>query len=167
MRFHARFAGHLAVRPALNDAEYEYLTAFADSRRHRGRGHPYAVPGHPRDDGPGTATDDYNEPAEGQPDLWCPWTPSCEGNCLAIQNDGQKVDAPVEWLKYVVAHFLRPKAKAASSGLADFDDFTFDHRVSGAVAMFREDTGALTAIRSNGLSVTEQVLAPGEPMSWW
>jgi len=50
---------------------------------------------------------DYNRPPNGQPALWCQWTPSEDGN--AIQwDEGEKFYSYVEWLKYLIEHFLAP-----------------------------------------------------------
>lgn len=50
---------------------------------------------------------DYNRPPSGQPGLWCQWIPTSDGQ--GIQWDGQeKFYKYVEWLQYVVNHFLEP-----------------------------------------------------------
>jgi hypothetical protein len=47
----------------------------------------------------------YNEPPEGQPGLWCQWVPNEEGT--AIEWDGgEKFYNYVEWLQYLIHHFL-------------------------------------------------------------
>lgn len=51
--------------------------------------------------------DDYNGPPEGQPGLWCQWEPNEDGT--AIHHDqGEKFYHYVEWLKYLIHHFLAP-----------------------------------------------------------
>ena len=46
-------------------------------------------------------------PCEGQPGLWCQWVPSEDG--LEISWDGsEKFYMYVEWLEYLVKHFLKP-----------------------------------------------------------
>ena len=50
---------------------------------------------------------DSNEPPTGQPGLWCQWEPNEDGT--AIQHDeGEKFYNYVEWLRYLVEHFLAP-----------------------------------------------------------
>lgn len=50
---------------------------------------------------------DYNHEPEGQPGLWCQWTPSEDG--AAIEWDqGEKFYYYGEWLAYIVEHFLKP-----------------------------------------------------------
>jgi hypothetical protein len=46
--------------------------------------------------------------AEGaQPGLWCQWTPS-EGGTTIRWDEGEKFYEYVEWLRYLIEHFLRP-----------------------------------------------------------
>lgn len=48
---------------------------------------------------------DYNRPPTGQPGLWCQWIPTYNGR--GIQWDGgEKFYKYVEWLQYIVNHFL-------------------------------------------------------------
>ena len=48
-----------------------------------------------------------NGTPEGQPSLWCQWVPSEDGS--AIEWDGgEKFYNYVEWLKYLIEHFLKP-----------------------------------------------------------
>ena len=50
---------------------------------------------------------DFNEPPDGQPELWCKWAPTPDGD--AIEWDGnEKFYSYVEWLKYLIHHFLAP-----------------------------------------------------------
>lgn len=50
---------------------------------------------------------DYNCPPEGQPGLWCQWTPSEDGGAL-VWDDGEKFYAYEEWIRYLINHFLKP-----------------------------------------------------------
>jgi hypothetical protein len=51
--------------------------------------------------------EDYNQPPEGQPGLWCKWTPDSGG--LAIIWDGvEKFYDYVAWIEYLLKHFLIP-----------------------------------------------------------
>lgn len=50
---------------------------------------------------------DRNYPPEGQPSLWCQWTPTDDG--YGIQWDGgEKFYKYTEWLEYLIEHFLKP-----------------------------------------------------------
>jgi hypothetical protein len=149
------------VNPPLSEAEFSYLTAFGESRRYLRGDDPYAVPDNPRVDRldyESSATDIYNTPPPGQPGLWCPWVPSCAGECLSIpEQDGRHYGAG-PWLQYLYDHFLKPDAYAARTGSALFEDFTFDHRLDGLVAACRSDTGALWLIRPCGDRIEEETL---------
>ncbi|MGL4551555.1 MAG: hypothetical protein ACRC33_10240, partial [Gemmataceae bacterium] len=50
---------------------------------------------------------DYNAPPAEQPGLWCKWVPT--DDAAGIQWDGgEKFYSYVEWLKYLLQHFLTP-----------------------------------------------------------
>lgn len=48
---------------------------------------------------------DGNTAPAGQPGLWCQWTPDDAGECIEW-NGGEKFYNYVEWLEYLVQHFL-------------------------------------------------------------
>jgi len=50
--------------------------------------------------------DHNHEPAD-QPGLWCQWVPSEDGAELAW-DEGEKFYEYVEWLQYLISHFLEP-----------------------------------------------------------
>jgi hypothetical protein len=50
---------------------------------------------------------DDNEPPAGQPGLWCQWQ-SSEDRTAIIWGGGEKFYAYVEWLEYLIEHFLTP-----------------------------------------------------------
>lgn len=171
MGYTTDFVGHIDIEPALNQDEVEYLTAFARSRHWDRPQGPYAVPGNPFVDergeaGKGEADHDRrNRPGPGVPQLYCQWTPCWDGCCLSF--DGrEKFYQPVPWLRFLVAHFLRPGALASRSGLPQFEHFTFDHALSGMVVGCRRDTKELFAITARGARVTTRTLRRGEPSYW-
>jgi hypothetical protein len=50
---------------------------------------------------------DHNKPPVNQPGLWCNWVPTEDG--LHIEwNGGEKFYHYIEWLKYLIEHFLKP-----------------------------------------------------------
>lgn len=49
----------------------------------------------------------YNQAPMGQPGLWCQWTPNEDGTAIEWDN-GEKFYKYVEWLAYIVEHFLAP-----------------------------------------------------------
>ena len=50
---------------------------------------------------------DYNLPPKCQPGLWCQWTPSEDGAEI-LWDQGEKFYRYVEWLEYLIEHFLQP-----------------------------------------------------------
>ncbi|MFL5337161.1 MAG: hypothetical protein ACJ8H8_29280 [Geminicoccaceae bacterium] len=162
MGYTTDFIGHVDVTPSLNDQEIAYLTAFSESRRCVRDGGPYAVPGNPRAESYADfERDRYNATALGQPGLWCDWVPCWDGCCLAF-NGNEKFYDPVRWLRYLIAHFLKPRAAASGTGLACFAGFTFDHVVEGMVVGCRRDNKELYAIVARNNRVTERVLRPAD-----
>jgi hypothetical protein len=181
MAFRASTCGHLSIAPPLNAAEHDYISAFVYTRRHAGRDHPYDVPDNPAVDSViqigasglpesgnlagNVATrdiDTYHRPLDGQPSLWCPWVPSCQGKCLSLEAE-EKISAPVTWLQYLIDHFLAPEAQARGSGRLEFAHFTFDHSIAGGVALHSSESNELSLIHVVGFSVVEDVLSAGEP----
>jgi len=73
----------------------------------------------------------------------------------------EKSYAMVEWLRYVIDHFLKPGAMAASD--SRFTAFTFDHTVTGTVVGCRRDNKELFMIRAAGNVVTREVIRPADP----
>lgn len=68
---------------------------------------------------------DRNGPPEGQPGLWCQWVPNEDGT--AIEWDGgEKFYNYVEWIVYIVEHFLKPWGYSISGQVTwrgeDIDD---------------------------------------------
>lgn len=159
MGYSTDFVGNLIITPRLNDAEIEYLTAFSASRRCERSGGPYAVPGNPRaETSEGFPADTYNQPALGQPQLWCAWVTCWDGDCLTWSGT-EKSYAMEQWLRYLIAHFLKPKGRAF--GHPGFQEFTFDHRVDGMVVGCRRDTKELFALSVRNNLVRRRILNKG------
>jgi hypothetical protein len=49
----------------------------------------------------------YNDPPDEQPGLWCKWTPNDAGTEIQW-DEGEKFYDYVEWLEYLIKHFLAP-----------------------------------------------------------
>jgi hypothetical protein len=154
MGYSTDFVGHIEITPPLNEAETNYLTAFARTRRWDRPEGPYFVPGNPyADDSPDDGVEAYNRTAPGQPQLWCQWVVCGQGDCLAY--DGQeKFYAPVEWMRYLIQHFLSPTAKARTVDDPAFRDFTFDHVLHGTIVGCRRDDRELFTIDVRNNRVT-------------
>ena len=133
MGYTTEFEGQVKVVPPLNSAEVAFLTKFSETRRMRRERGPYYVDS---DGFRGQSRDadvlDYNAPPDGQPGLWCQWIPTADGS--AIEWDGgEKFYDSEEWMAYLINHFLRPGAVAASTGDPQFAEFTFDHVLNGHI----------------------------------
>jgi hypothetical protein len=133
MGYTTYFLGKFEVTPPLNDAEIEYLGKFSETRRMRRHRGPYYV------DGGGLAGQDreddiisFNAPPEGQPGLWCQWTPNENGDAL-VWDEGEKFYEAELWINYLINHFLKPGAEASKTEDPQFAEFTFDHTVKGIV----------------------------------
>lgn len=95
MAYGTHYLGHIQVRPALNEAEFAYLTAFSETPHVVEDAHRYFVSDNPR------APRDVGERGfrvldrrDDLPDVFCPWVPSCGGECLVVDDlDGQARDA--------------------------------------------------------------------------
>ena len=157
------YLGHVEIVPGLNKAEYDYLVAFADSRRTVRRGGPYAVTPRDPDHGTGDAgARRYNQICDGQPGYWCQWRPCPHGCCLTW--DGfEKFYAGAAWLEYLIDHFLRVGAFAQDSGDPQFADFTFDHQTNGVLVGEQQDLRELFVLWIDDGEVSRSVLRPGDP----
>ncbi|HEY1035564.1 MAG TPA: hypothetical protein VGE09_11345 [Pseudoxanthomonas sp.] len=114
MGYTTEFQGQINIEPPLSAEEITFLKKFNETRRMDRRNGPYHVDG-TGDFGQGHDSDvrDYNRPPAGQPGLWCNWTPTDDGT--AIEWDGgEKFYDSLEWMQYLIEHFLAPGAKAAT-----------------------------------------------------
>ncbi|HET6625949.1 MAG TPA: hypothetical protein VFG63_06130 [Nocardioidaceae bacterium] len=162
MGYTTDFIGHIDIAPSLNDYEIAYLTAFSGSRRFERPGGPYDVPGNPRaEEHKTSAGDTYNRPAAGQPGLRCEWVPCWDGCCLSYSGV-EKFYGAVEWLRYLILHFLKQGGKASRSNDPRFAGFTFDHVLDGMVIGCRRDNKELSSITVANNRVREKVLRPAD-----
>ena len=138
MGYTTNFVGEFSVEPALKDEHREYLEMFAETRRMQrdpaiastlpdplreavglpiGEDGGYFVGPVPESIGEGVfgargqakddSVTDYNTPPTGQPGLWCQWVPSEDGS-LIVWDEGEKFYYYVDWLRYLIEHFLKP-----------------------------------------------------------
>lgn len=49
----------------------------------------------------------YNHPPCDQPSLWCQWVPSHDGTAI-VWDGGEKFYEYVDWIEYLIQHFLKP-----------------------------------------------------------
>lgn len=140
MGYTTDFDGEVEISPPLNAAEIEYINRFGSTRRmKRTKGPYYANPG---SDGFGQDQEadilDYNSPPTCQPGLWCQWEASADGRFI-YWNGAEKFYNATAWMAYLIEHFLKPGARAKSSGDPQFAAFTFDHIVNGTIEAQGED----------------------------
>jgi hypothetical protein len=128
MGYHTDFAGCFKLDGPLTREQREYLLKFTETRRVRRDPKKAARLGDPArtaagimevgveggyfTGGLGCAGQDHdesvfdgNEPPAGQPGLWCQWGPSECGQYIGWDG-GEKFYEYVEWLQYIIDHFL-------------------------------------------------------------
>jgi hypothetical protein len=131
MGYDTNFSGEFTVKPALKNEHREYLAAFAWTRRVTRDAKKAAKLPDPKrkaarlpigdeggyyvgserdgncgqDDTPDVI--DRNTSPKGQPGVWCQWVPSEDGKNVEWDG-GEKFYNYVEWLEYLVKHFLKP-----------------------------------------------------------
>lgn len=123
MGYTTTFEGHVSIEPPLSAKEVAYLQKFNETRRMNRTKGPYYV------DNTGMAGQDlepdivdYNRPPEGQPGLWCQWTPSDDGTRIEWDG-GEKFYHAAAWMEYLITHFLgrQQLAKKADESLKFFE----------------------------------------------
>lgn len=164
------FTGEFTVTPPLNADEIAYLNDFAGSRRmERTKGPYYANPG--TDFGQDRTEDvtNYNGPPSGQPGLWCQWRPADDG-AIIEWDGGEKFYNSVEWIEYLIDHFLKPGAVASTVEDIDEQDarirnFTFDHVLNGEVYAQGEDYDDRwkLAVENNVVKTAQAVITYPDP----
>lgn len=139
MGYTTEFTDVIEVEPPLNRAEITYLHAFANTRRMKRARGPYFVGGTGMmGQGADPDIEDFNIPPAGQPGLWCNWVPSWDGRF--IEWDGrEKFYDSVEWMQYLIDHFLKPGAHAEKTSDSMFYGFTFNHTLNGTINAQGED----------------------------
>jgi hypothetical protein len=161
------YLGHVEIVPNLGQAEYDYLQAFARSRRSYRRAGPYAVsPEDPHTGNRKREVERYNEIAVGQPGYWCQWVP-CPHGCCLVWNGHEKFYAGQAWLQSLIDHFLRRGAYAQTSGDPQFAEFTFDHEMNGVIVGEQQDSRELLVVWVKHNNVSKEILRRGDPVLPW
>jgi hypothetical protein len=164
MGFDTDYFGAFTIDPPLGEAETEWLRAYAVCPGTGGPSGPYELAMNPRQVG-----HDPNDPERRKKYGWegwppgpmCDWEPSTCRGFLSWNGQERSNDAR-DWIPYLIDHFLRPGAHASTSGLPDFDAFTFDHVVYGAVAAGRHDSDRLYLLLVEDNTLRRLTVAPGE-----
>jgi hypothetical protein len=156
--YSTHYLGGLSIRPQLNQAEVQWLRALCRWSPGPEASDPYGVPMNPGGDGVPTVV------VQGRFGS-CDWEPTVTGTHLRWVRREKSNDAAAEIL-YLIDHFLRPGAHAATSGRAQFADFSFDHMVSGVIAAERDD-GRLWLITVADNVVSESLITAGHDDGLW
>lgn len=140
MGYTTDFSGQVTVSPPLNEDEIAYLNKFAETRRMLRKNGPYYVQGTGSwGQGHDPDVEDYNSPDPSQPGLWCKWVPTEDGTGI-IWNEAEKFYDSVEWMQYLIDHFLRPDAPGKTQTVDGNHFFHFgDHTLNGVIAAQGED----------------------------
>src|ERR687896_580522 len=115
MRYPTEVLGEVEIRPRLNEAEIDYLTAFARTRRWFRPQGPYVVLGPDATETYDEALAAINRPWPGEPSLACDWVPCDSGRRMCF-NGRESFCRPAEWLRYLIDTFLGPNAAAIHRG---------------------------------------------------
>lgn len=101
------FAGFIEISPPLSPEERGYINAFKKTRRVDRVQGPYFVT--TKD----PTTDDYvvdpDTPAYGQPSVRCHWEIAEDGSRIVFDETDDEFEKPLEWMVYLINHFLRLK----------------------------------------------------------
>lgn len=139
MGYNTAFTGELNIEPPLNADEISYLNAFADSRRYQRLDHgPLAVI--PPDMWPYSST--YNQPAVGQPSMYCNFTANHDGTQL-VCCEYESTYEDDKWIAFLVRRLLSPDARAYIDEHITDDSrlasFTANHVINGEFTAFGDD----------------------------
>ena len=129
MGYTTDFRGEFKLDRPLTDAHFDYLVKFNETRRMNrdseiaaqledpiriaaglpiGANGEYFVGGFgffgQEDD---ASVINHNNSAPSQPGLWCKWAPNEEGTAI-IWDGAEKFYSYVEWIEYLIDHFLKP-----------------------------------------------------------
>ncbi len=135
MGYHTFFLGRFRISPTLTASQRDYLRAFSYSRRvardtrllrevpdprREAVNLPAGPEGcyfvgdlSPNGEGHRRSIVDLNRPPADQPGVFCQWEPDERGAVLAW-NEGEKFYNYVEWVEYLIKHFLEPWGRKLS-----------------------------------------------------
>lgn len=169
MGYDTTYEGQFKLDRPLSEAQVDYLMKFRDTRRMKrdpeklknvpdpireavglpiGHDGAYFV-GYDKNLGQDETPDiiNYNSPPKGQPSLWCQWIPQCPRSDFDVieWDGGEKFDGDVEWIEYLIEHFLAP----------------WGYTLNGEVKWWgedREDFGII-CIENNNVTIKQGVIS--------
>ena len=147
MGYDTEFQGHLSITPPLSPELTAYVNRFCETRRMKRNaamteklpdplrlavGLPVGIQGgyyvgDTNAVGQSNTPDivDYNTHPAGQHGLWCNWKIASDGSKLKW-NGHEKFYAYVEWLKFLITHFMAPRGHVLNGVIKwrgeEFDD---------------------------------------------
>ncbi len=116
MGYQTDFTGSFEIEPRLTEEHQEFLVKLNETRRMaRDVGPEFGTEGEWYVDGAGPYGQDhepnilnYNAPPSPQPNFWCQWRPN-DGGTELVWDEGEKFYDYVEWLKYLIENWFKPK----------------------------------------------------------
>lgn len=138
MGYSTDFEGSINIEPPLNSFEIDYLTKFSWTRHMKRQQGPYFVIDDIDNAEDETGVISFNEPPASQPSLWCNFLPTEDGTAIRW-NECEKTYEGYAWIKYLIDHFLKPKAKTHNMESPSFKDFTYNHICNGELIAQGED----------------------------
>jgi len=170
MGYHTDIDGVLKIEPALTGRQLSYLREFHDVRHVRRRveiavNRPdevrmranlpigvegaYAVSLSENSDG----AFDYNNPPQGQPHVWCPWTVDLDGESLFVPEGYENPHEYVEWLRWLIgnvfAHWHRKVTGSVTYQGEEPDDF-------GRITVTHDDQGPIVAVTAGTHEIPDE-----------
>jgi hypothetical protein len=117
MGYDTDFDGKFLVSPALDGRLRAFLVKFSRTRRVKRDlktllplydGSNFGPEGAYFVDGIDSDATPFGQPPFGQPNQWCQWIPNEDGTAI-IYDGGEKFYNYIEWIAYIIRHFLAPK----------------------------------------------------------
>jgi len=121
MGYSTDFTGRIQIVPPLNPAEIDYLQEFADGE---------------------VSYSDHKD----EPDSYCSFEPDDSGAFVEWSYREKTSDA-VEWVQFLINHFLREGAIASTSSDEQFEGFTFNHILNGELEADGEESRDLWLLK--------------------
>ena len=149
MGYQTDFVGYLQIEPPLQERERSLINRISGSMFLQ-----------ESESGLRVANQDdelLRELMANAPRGWSNWAVCFEGCCLSYDG-GDKANHMVPWLKFLMATFLVPGARAEGA-----NGLTCDHVLTGMVVGSRRDTRELYSITVRENHVDVELLWPGRP----
>lgn len=155
MGYTTDFDGDICIEPPLNEKEIKYINMFNETRRMNRENGPYYVGG-TGDFGQDEEADiiNYNSPDDSQPGLWCGWCTDEEGNYIRWDG-GEKFYNSLEWMQYIIDHFLGENPLAKLNNPEHFD-FLQGHTLDGDIYAQGEESDDQWKLEVRNNVVTEK-----------